>query len=161
MADDLEKAKILLAQGCRVYGPDQDADEEEYNHFIRVGCAIAGITPATLNRVSEKDVVALLLAWDREEAQPAEPRKPGRPAMSHQHVWIMATIEAYIGVGLRRKAAINRACDEWKLAKSTIDKIYHDNKLPKSLSKQVRTFFIGDTPEDVDRAIRRVHGNDP
>ena len=41
---DLEKAKILLAWACRVYGSDEDAKEPEYNQFLQIGCAIANIT---------------------------------------------------------------------------------------------------------------------
>ena len=90
---DLEKAKILLAWACRVYGPDGDADESEYNQFLRMGCAIANITPKTLARVSEDEVVATMLAEDRLEAErllAAPQRDRGRPATPHKHLWIMA-----------------------------------------------------------------------
>ena len=161
---DLEKAKILLAWACRVYGPDKDAEEPEYNQFLQIGCAIANITRETLARVSIDEVVAYMLAEDRLEAErllvPPQ-RDRGRPATPHNHLWIMGTIEAYIGAGLRRKAAIHRAATHWELGPSTIDKIYKDNKLAKRESKQIRAFFDADTPEDVDKAIRRHRGYDP
>jgi hypothetical protein len=161
---DLEKAKILLAWACRVYGPDGDADESEYNQFLRMGCAIANITPKTLARVSEDEVVATMLAEDRLEAErllAAPQRDRGRPATPHKHLWIMGTIEAYIGAGLRRKAAKYRTATHWELSPSTIDTIYKENKLAKPVSKQIRAFFDADTPEDVDEAIRRHRGYDP
>jgi hypothetical protein len=161
---DLEKAKILLAWACRVYGPDMDAEEPEYNQFLQIGCAIANITRKTLAHVSIDEVVAYMLAEDRLEADRllAPPQRDrGRPATPHKHVWIMGTIEAYIGAGLKRKAAIHRAATHWELGPSTIDKIYKDNKLAKSESKQIRAFFDADTPEDVDKAIRRHRGYDP
>src|SRR5262249_60532247 len=161
---DLEKAKILLALACRVYGPDKDAEESEYNQFLQTGCAIANITRETLARVSIDEVVAYILAEDRLEAERllAPPqRHRGRPATPHNHLWIMGTIEAYIGAGLRRKAAIHRSATHWELGPSTIDKIYKDNKLAKPESKQIRAFFDADTPEDVDKAIRRHRGYDP
>jgi hypothetical protein len=108
---DLEKAKILLAWACRVYGSDEDAKEPEYNQFLQIGCAIANITPETLARASINEVVAHMLAEDRVEAErllASAQRDRGRPATPHKHLWIMGTIEAYIGAGLRRKAAIHR-----------------------------------------------------
>jgi hypothetical protein len=161
---DLEKAKILLAWACRVYGSSASSSEPEYNQFLRIGCAIANITPETLARVSIDEVVADLLAEDRLEAERllAPPQRDrGRPATPHKHLWIMGTIEAYIGAGLRRKAAIHRAATHWELGPSTIDKIYKDNKLAKPVSKKIRVFFDADTPEDVDKAIRRHRGYDP
>jgi hypothetical protein len=161
---DLEKATILLAWACRVYGPDADADEAEYKQFLRMGCAIAKMPRETLARVSKDEVVAFMLAEDRLEAErlSAPPQRDrGRPATPHKHLWIMGTIEAYIGAGLRRKAAIHRAATHWELGPSTIDKIYKDNKLAKPESKQIRAFFDADTPEDVDKAIRRHRGYDP
>jgi hypothetical protein len=161
---DLEKAKILLAWACRVYGSDEDAKEPEYNQFLQIGCAIANITPETLARVSINEVVAHMLAEDRVEAErllASAQRDRGRPATPHKHLWIMGTIEAYIGAGLRRKAAIHRTATHWGLGPSTIDKIYKDNKLTKPLSKKIRAFFDADTPEDIDEAIRRHRGYDP
>jgi hypothetical protein len=161
---DLEKATILLAWACRVYGPDADADEAEYKQFLRMGCAIAKMPRETLARVSKDEVVAFMLAEDRLEAErlSAPPQRDrGRPATPHKHLWIMGTIEAYIGAGLRRKAAIHRAATHWELGPSTIDKIYKDNKLAKPVSKKIRAFFDADTPEDVDKAIRRHRGYDP
>ena len=64
-------------------------------------------------------------------------------------------IEAYVGEGLRRKLVIHEPATHWELGPSTIDKIYKDNKLAKPVSKQIRAFFDADTPEDVDKAIRR------
>src|SRR5262245_39561310 len=161
---DLEKAKILLAWACRVYGPDEDAEERENNQFLQIGCAIANITPETLARVSQDEVVAYMLAEDRLEAERllAPPQRDrGRPATPHKHLWIVGTIEAYIGAGLRRKAAINRAATHWDLGPLTIESIYKDNKVAKPVSKQIRAFFDADTPEDVDKAIRRHRGYDP
>ena len=161
---DLEKAKILLACACRVYGSDEDAKKPEYNQFLQIGCAIANITPETLARVSIKEVVAHMLAEDRVEAErllESAQRDRGRPATPHKHVWIMGTIEAYIGAGLRRKAAIHRTATHWGLGPSTIDKIYKNKKLTKALSKKIRAFFDADTPEDIDESIRRHRGYDP
>jgi hypothetical protein len=78
---DLEKAKILLAWACRVYGPDADADEAEYKQFLRIGCAIAKMPPETLARVSKDEVVAFMLAEDRLEAERllARPQQNLRP----------------------------------------------------------------------------------
>src|SRR5262245_18599498 len=161
---DLENAKILLAWARRVYGPDKDAEEPEYTQFLQIGCAIANITRETLARVSIDEVVACILAEDRLEAERllAPPqRHRGRPATPHNHLWIMVTIEAYIGAGLRRKAAIPRAPTHWELDPSTINKIYKNNKLAKPVSKKIRAFFDADTPEDVDKAIRQHRGYDP
>ena len=72
--DDLAKAKILLAWATRVYGPDEEADEynrDEYNRFLKMGCKIAGIEIETLGRVSVEEVVATMLAEDREAARAA------------------------------------------------------------------------------------------
>jgi hypothetical protein len=159
---DLEKAKILLGWACRVYGPGGVAEEPEYKQFLQIGCAIANITPETLARVSIDEVVAHMLAENRLEAERLlAKRDRGRPATPHTHLWIMGTIEAYIGAGLRRKAAIHRAATHWELDSSTIDTIYKDNKLAKPVSKKIRAFFDADTPEDVDKAIRRHRGYDP
>jgi hypothetical protein len=161
---NLEKAKILLAWACKVYGPDQAADESEYKQFLRIGCAIANITPETLARVSEDEVVATMLAEDRLESErllTAPQRDRGRPATPHKHLWIMGAVEAYIGAGLTRKEARYRAATHWGLALSTIDKIYKDNKLVKPVSKRIRAFFDADTPGDVDKAIGRHRGYDP
>jgi hypothetical protein len=157
---DLEKAKILLAWACRVYGPGGVAEEPEYKQFLQIGCAIANITPETLARVSIDEVVAHMLAEDRLEAERllAPPQRDrGRPATPHMHLWLMGTIEAYIGAGLRRKAAIHRAATHWELGPSTINKIYKDNKLAKPVSKKIRAFFDTDTPEDL---IRRSGGTE-
>jgi hypothetical protein len=79
MADNLEKAKILLAWAARVYGPNEEANEHEYNRFVRIGCQIAGIPLETLGRISTHDVVATLLAEDQQAAAAEAPRKRGRP----------------------------------------------------------------------------------
>jgi hypothetical protein len=101
-------------------------------------------------------VVAAMLAEDREAGATA-PRKRGRPPVPHQHLWITCTIEAYIGKGMTRKAALDRAAKNWHRARSTIEEIYKDNKLLKAESKAVRNYLGGDsdTPKDVDEAIRR------
>jgi hypothetical protein len=161
---DLEKATILLAWACRVYGPDKDAEEPEYNQFLQIGCAIGNITRETLARVSSNEVVAHMLAEDQVEAERllASPQRDrGRPATPHKHLWIMGTIEAYIGAGLKRKAAIHRTATHWGLGPSTIDKIYKVNKLTKPVSKKIRAFLDADTPEDIDEAIRRHRGYGP
>jgi hypothetical protein len=155
MADDLEKAKILLAWAARVYGFNEEANEDEYNRFLRIGCQIARIPLETLGRISTQDVVATMLAEDQEAALPSQTSpKRGRPATPHKHLWITGSIEAYIGAGLTREAAIKRAAGNWYLAPSSIDKIYKENKLPKQISESVRDFFDGDTTERVDEAIR-------
>jgi hypothetical protein len=114
------------------------------------------IPPETLGRVSEADLVAAMLAEDREHGATA-PRKRGRPPTLHKHLQITYTIEAYIGTGLTREAAIDRAAENWPLAPSTIEKIYKDNKLLEAESKAVRNYFGSDpdTPKDVDEAIRQ------
>jgi hypothetical protein len=153
MADDLEKAKILLAWATRVYGFNE-ANEDEYNRFLRIGCQIARIPLETLGRISTQDVVATMLAEDQQAALPLQTSpKRGRPATPHKHLLIMGYIEAYIGAGLTRDAAIKRVADNWYLAPSSIDKIYRENKLPKQISKSIRDFF-GDTVEEIDEAIR-------
>jgi len=170
---DLEKAKILLALACRVYGSlalacrvygsGDDAKAPEYNQFLQIGCAIGNITRETLARVSSNEVVVHMLAEDRVEAErllASAKRDRGRPATPHKHLWIMGTIEAYIGAGLRRKAAIHRAETNWGLGPSTIGKIYKDNKLIKPVSKQIRAFLDADKPEDIYESIRRHRGYD-
>ena len=154
MTDDLAKAKILLAWAARVYGPDEEADE--YNRFLEMGCKIAGIEFETLGRVSEEEVLATMLAEDREAARAAlVPPKRGRPPTPHKHLWIAVTIEAYRGIGLRRKAAEINAAKKWDLHPSTIDKIYKVNKELKPISKEMRAFFDGDLEEEIDEAIRQ------
>ena len=155
MADDLEKAKILLAWAARVYGFNEEANEHEYNRFLKIGCQIARIPLETLRRISMEDVVATMLAEDQQAALPSQASsKRGRPPTPHKHLWIMGSIEAYIGAGLTREAAITRAADNWYLASSSIDKIYRENKLPKQISRSIRDFFDGDTVEGIDKAIR-------
>jgi hypothetical protein len=155
MAGDLEKAKILLAWAARVYGFNKEANEDEYNRFLRIGCQIAHIPLETLGRISTQDVVATMLTEDQQAALPSQTSpKRGRPATPHKHLWIMGSIEAYIGAGLTREAAIKRAADNWYLAPSSIDKIYRENKLPKQISESVRDLFGDDTTEGVDEAIR-------
>jgi hypothetical protein len=96
-----------------------------------------------------------MLAEDQQAALPSQTSpKRGRPATPHKHLWIMGSIEAYIGAGLTREAAIKRAADNWYLAPSSIDKIYRENKLPKQISESVRDLFGDDTTEGVDEAIR-------
>jgi hypothetical protein len=68
MADDLEKAKILLAWAAREYGFKEEANEDEYNRFLRIGCQIAHIPLETLARISTQDVVATMLAEDQQAA---------------------------------------------------------------------------------------------
>jgi hypothetical protein len=155
MADDLEKAKILLAWAARVYGFNKEANEDEYNRFLRIGCQIARIPLETLGRISTQDVVAILQTEDQQAALPSQTSpKRGRPATPRKHLWIMGCIEAYIGAGLTREAAIKRVADNWYLAPSSIDKIYRENKLPKQISRLIRDFFYGDTVEEIDEAIR-------
>jgi hypothetical protein len=155
MADDLKKAKILLAWAARVYGFNKEANEHEYNHFLQIGCQIARIPLETLGRISMEDVVATMLAEDQQAALPSQTSpKRGRPATSHKHLWIMGIIEAYIGARLTREDAIKRAADNWYLAPSSIDKIYRENKFPKEISRSIRDFFYGDTVEEIDEAIR-------
>jgi len=155
MADDLEKAKILLAWAARVYGFNKEANEDEYNRFLRIGCQIGHIPFDTLGRVRMQDVVATMLAEDQQAALPPRTSpKRGRPATPHKHLWITGSIEAYIGAGLTREAAIKRAADNWYLAPSSIDKIYRENKLPKQTSDSIRDFFGDGTTEGVDEAIR-------
>jgi hypothetical protein len=154
VTDDLAKAKILLAWAARVYGSDEEADE--YNRFLEMGCKIAGIEFETLRRVSEEEVLATMLAEDREAARTAQvPPKRGRPPTPHKHLWITVTIEAYRGIGLRRKAAEIRAAKKWDLHLSTIKKIYKVNKEMKPISKEMRAFFDGDSEEEIDKAIRQ------
>ena len=156
MTDDLAKAKILLAWAVRVYGSDKDADEYEYKCFLAMGCKIAGIEPETLGRVGEEEVTATTLAEDREAVRTAQvPPKRGRPPTPHKHLWITVTIEAYMGTGLRRKAAEIRAAEKWDLHLSTIKTIYKDNKELKPISKEMRAFFEGDLEEEIDEAIRQ------
>ena len=167
MTDDLSKAKILLAWAAKVYGPDEEFDEYEYNRFLEVGCKIAGIEFETLGRVSEEEMLATMLAEEREDALAAQvPPKRGRPPTPHKHLLITYTIEAYISAGLTRTDAIDRAAENWHLAGSSIDKIYRVNKLPKSISEEIRCFFgpsrfppRGRTgaAEDVDQHIRWCH----
>ena len=158
VVDDLAKAKILLAWAVRVYGPDEEADEYEYNRFLEVGCKIAGIESETLRRVSQGELLATMSAADREAALTAASKR-GRPPKPHKHLLITHTIEAYIGAGLTRTDAIDRAAENWHLARSSIDKIYRDNKLPKPISEGIRGFLDprGRTgaAEDVDEHIRR------
>jgi hypothetical protein len=158
MADDLEKAKILLAWAARVYGPNEEANEDEYNRFLRIGCQIADIPWETLGRISTQDVVATMLAEDQQATAVEAPRKRGRPPTPHRHLWITYSIEAYIGVGLTRVGAIERAADKWALAESSVDEIYRVNKLPKAISGTIRDLFGHqklDTAEDVDEEIKR------
>jgi hypothetical protein len=156
VTDDLAKAKILLAWAAKVYGPDEEADEYEYNRFLEMGCKIAGIELKTLGRVSKEEVVAIMLAEDREAVRAAQvPPKRGRPPTPHKHLWITFAIEAYMGIGLRRKAAEIRAAEKWDLQLSTIKKIYRVNKELKSTSKEIRAFLGGDSEEKIDEAIRQ------
>jgi hypothetical protein len=160
---DLEKATILLAWACRVYGPDADADEAEYKQFLRIGCAIAKMPPETLARVSKDEVVAFMLAEDRLEAERllARPQRGrGRPATHHKHLWIMGTIEAYMGLKLSRKAAVNRAAEKWGLSPTHIDWVYKKNKEPQTSSKGIRAFFDAKTPDEVDMAIEQFLRNE-
>ena len=154
MTDDLAKAKILLALAARVYGPDEAADE--YNRFLKMGCKIAGIEFETLGRVSVDEVLGTMLAEDREAAR-AEPVPPkrGRPPTPHRHLWIAVAIEAYRGIGLRRKAAEIKAAREWGLHPSTIGKIYNVKKERKSISKEMRALFAGDSKKEIDEAVRQ------
>ena len=158
--DDLAKAKILLACAMRVYGPNKEADEynrDEYNGFLKMGCKIAGIEIETLGQVSVEEVVATMLAEDREAARAAPvPPKRGRPPTPHRHLWITVSIEAYRGImGLRRKAAEIRAAREWDLHPSTIGKVYKVNKELKPISKEMRAIFDRDSKEGIDEAIRQ------
>jgi hypothetical protein len=70
MANDLEKAKNLLAWAARVYGFNKETNEDEYNRFLRIGCQIAHIPLETLGRISKQDVVATMLAEDQQAALP-------------------------------------------------------------------------------------------
>ena len=154
MTDDLAKAKILLAFATGVYGPDEEADE--YNRFLEMGCKIAGIEFETLGRVSMDELLATMLTEDPEAARAAPvPPKRGRPPTPHRHLWIAVTIEAYRGIGLRRKAAEIRAAREWDLHPSTIGKIYKVNKELKPISKEMRALFNRDSKEGIDEAIRQ------
>ena len=154
------KATIICAWASRFYGPLEEVDKVEYNNALRFWCVLAGISPELLKHVSEKDVVATMLAWDQEEAaQASAKRGPGRPATPHKHQWIMFTIEAYIGVGLTREDAIDRAADNWCLSRSHIEDIYK-GKFPQVMSKQIRAYFGGDTPENVDTAIKQYLENE-
>jgi hypothetical protein len=137
-----------------VYAPDKEADE--YNRFLEMGCKIAGIEIETLGRVSVEEVVATMLAEDREAARAAPvPPKRGRPPTPHRHLWITVSIEAYRGMSLRRKAAEIRAAREWDLHPSTIGKIYKVNKELKPISKEMRALFDRDSKEGIDEAIRQ------
>ena len=154
MTDDLAKAKILLAWAARVYGPDEEADE--YNRFLEMGCKIAGIEFETMGRVSVEEVLATMLAEDREAARAVQvPPKRGRPRTPHRHLRIAFTIEAYRGIGLRRKAAEIRAARDWDLHPSTIGKIYKVNKELKPISKEMRVLFDRDSEEEIDEAVRQ------
>ena len=137
-----------------MYRPDEEADE--YNRFLEVGCKIAGIEFETMGRVSVEEVLATMLAEDREAARAAQvPPKPGRPRTPHRHLWITVSIEAYRGMSLRRKAAEIRAAREWDLHPSTIGKIYKVNKELKPISKEMRALFERDSKEGIDEAIRK------
>ena len=131
-----------------MYGPNEEADEynrDEYNGFLKMGCKIAGIEIETLGQVSVEEVVATMLAEDREAARATPvPPKRGRPPTPHRHLWITVSIEAYRGMGLRRKAAEIRAAREWDLHPSTIGKIYKVNKELKPISKEMRALFNRD-----------------
>ena len=156
---DLAKAKILLASATRVYGPNEEADEynrDEYNGFLKMGCKIAGIEIEKLGQVSVEEVVATMLAEDREAARATPvPPKRGRPPTPHRHLWITVAIEAYRGISLRRKAAEIRAAREWDLHPSTIGKIYNVKKELKSISKEMRALFDRDSEEEIDEAVRQ------
>jgi integrase len=125
----------------------------------KLAAKLLGIDDADIGRhmrQADPDRVAeAMLAEDREHGATA-PRKRGRPPTRHKHLWITHSIEAYIGTGLTRELAIDRAAENWPLARSTIDEIYRDTKLRKAESEAVRAHFGGDpdTPEDVDEAIR-------
>jgi hypothetical protein len=87
--DNLVKAKALLVSARRLYGPSGDSvdrsnEEAEFNAFIRIGLKLFDIPPETLGRVSEADLVAAMLAEDREHGATA-PRKRGRPPTLHKH----------------------------------------------------------------------------
>jgi hypothetical protein len=154
------KATIISAWATRFYGPLEEVGEEEYYSALRLWCVLAGISPELLKHVSEKDVVATMQAWDQEEAaQASAKRGRGRPATPHKHLRIMLTIEAYIGAGLTREEAIDRATENWCLSRSHIEDIYK-GKFRQVMSKQIRAYFEGDTPEVVDAAIKQYLENE-
>ena len=120
-----------------------------------MGCKIAGIEIETLGQVSVEEVVATMLAEDREAARATPvPPKRGRPPTPHRHLWITVSIEAYRGMSLRRKAAEIKAAREWDLHPSTIGKIYKVNKEFKPISKEMRALFDRDL-EEGSTAIRQ------
>jgi hypothetical protein len=112
------------------------------------------LSPGTLTRNANEVAEAMLAEDDAALRAAAIPRKRGRPPTPQKHLRIMCTVEAYIGAGLRRKGAINRAAEHWLLAPSSIDEIYRDNKLLKPQSKAIRDYFEGDTLAEIDEQIR-------
>ncbi len=168
MTDDLAelaamraRTKALLVMSVRNYGDlSGDEAERECIAFQRMGCQLFNIPPTMLKHIGEEEVVAAMRAEDRKAAGMRQaPRGRGRPPTPHKHLWMTYTIEAYIGTGLNREDAITRAADKWAIARSTIDTIYRDNKLPKSESEVIR-HYLSDTLEEIDEAIRRFRENE-
>jgi hypothetical protein len=89
--------------------------------------------------------------------------KFGRPSTPEQRlVAMMVSVEAYIGSGLRREQALERAGKNWGTSKNwvnsfgTLGDIYKKQaKLPDDSSKLLRAFFRGIKAEEVDRFIER------
>ena len=107
----------------------------------------------------DADTVAkMMLAQDDQEDLARQkaalaPPKAGRPSTPRRHLWVMATIEAYIGAGLSRKVALNRAADKWEIGNRYIEDIYKGNKLPQHQSKHIRAYFAGHTVAEIDEVI--------
>jgi class 3 adenylate cyclase len=75
--------------------------QADLNAYLRL---VEKLSPGTLARMltrNANEVAEAMLAEDDAALRAAAmPRKPERPATSRKHLWIMGTVEAYIGAGL-------------------------------------------------------------
>ena len=109
-----------------------------------------------LRGANPDDVAAALMAEDHAQARSLlTPRKRGRPRTLRKHLRIMCSVEAYVGAGLKRTDALQRAAEQWTLALSTIDEIYRDKKFLKAKSAAIRDDFNGESLTEIDEAIRQ------
>jgi len=132
--------------------------------FIDLAAKLRGVSD--VRRVLEKvdpDTVArgLLAENDAKEAaamRPVKKKGPGRPKLydERHYLYVMVTVEAYIGAGLSRSDALDRASDKWGRGRTYIeDDIYCRFKLEHERSEAVREFFHGDSVEEIDDFIRQ------
>jgi hypothetical protein len=152
--DRCRAALDVLVSAYGIYGPPDAPDgrtwtnketQAKFEAYLHAGGQIFDIPPEVFPEITVDEVIAATLAEDAAATEAPPKRGQGRPPTPHRHMWITCTIEAYIGAGVTRVAAIERAAEKWGLALSTIDKIYRENKFLKLKSEAVR---------DVSTAIR-------